>query len=106
MRGDFILVCPGCGDPDLLVEYSLKKVAQTAAEAARGYVIDMSTQEIIFDYRPCKVNPELEDCLSCLDQSLFNYLEWLDVFENDPELVQIKHQIRKLSVMVNKFVNK
>ena len=106
MRGDFILVCPGCGDPDLLVEYSIKKVAQTAAEAARGYVIDMSTQEIIFDYRTCKVNPELEHLLSCMDQSLSIYMEELDKFEKDPELVKIKHQIRKLSVMVNKFVNK
>lgn len=101
MKGDYVIVAG-----EYLDEYSKLDNAMVLAEYLHGYVIDMATQEIIFDFRPCKVSPELENCLSCMDQSLSIYMDELDKFEKDPDLVQIRHQIRKLSILVNKYVNK
>ena len=101
MKGDYVIVAG-----EYIDEFSKLDNVKSLAEYLNGSVIDMATQEIIYDFRTRKVDPELEYCLSCVDQSLLNYMEWLDVFEKDPELVQIRHQIRKLSVMINKFVNK
>lgn len=101
MKGDYVIVAG-----EYLDEYSKLDNAKVLAEYLHGYVIDMATQEIIFDFRPCKVSPELEHCLSCMDQSLSIYMDELNKFDKDLELVQIRHQIRKLSVLVNKYVNK
>ena len=102
MKGDYVIVAG-----EYIDEFSKLDNVKSLAEYLNGYVIDMATLEIIYDFRPRKiVNPELEHCLSCMDQSLSIYMDELSKYEKDPELVQIRHQIRKLSVMINKFVNK
>lgn len=101
MKGDYVIVAGEYVD-----EYSQLDDVKYLAEFLRGYVIDMATQEIIFDFRPCKVSPELEHCLSCMDQSLSIYKDELDKYDKDPDLVQIHHQIRKLSVLVNRYCSK
>ena len=101
MRGDYVIVAG-----EYLDEYSQLDNAKVLAEYLHGYVIDMATQEIIFDFRPCKVDSDLEHCLSSLDQSLSIYMDELYKFNVDMDLVQIRHQMRRLSVMINKFVNK
>ena len=101
MKGDYVIVAG-----DYVDEYSKLDNVKVLAEYLHGYVIDMATRDIIFDFRSCKVDPELEHCLSCMDNSLSIYMDELDKYEKDPEMVQIRHQIRKLSVMINKFVNK
>ena len=101
MKGDYVIVAG-----DYVDEYSKIDNVKELAEYLHGYVIDMATQDIIFDFRSRKVDPELEHCLSCMDQSLSIYMDELGKYENDPELVQIRHQIRKLTVLVNKYVNK
>ena len=101
MRGDYVIVADEYVD-----EFSKLDNVKSLAEYLHGYVIDMATQDIIFDFRTHKVDPELEHCLSCMDQSLSIYMDELDKYNKDPEIVQIRHQIRKLSVLVNKYVNK
>ena len=101
MRGDYVIVAG-----EYMDEFSQLDDVKSLADYLHGYVIDMATQEIIYDFRKHKVDPELEHCLSCLDQSLSIYMDELDKYEKDLEIVQIRHQIRKLSVLVNKFVNK
>ena len=99
MKGDYVVVAG-----EYMDEYSKLDNAKVLAEYLHGYVIDMATQEIIFDFR--KISLELEHCLSCMDQSLSIYMDELGKYEKDTDLVQIRHQIRKLSVLVNKYVNK
>ena len=101
MKGDYVIVAG-----EYLDEYSQLDNAKSLADYLHGYVIDMATQEIIYDYRKRKVNPELEHCLSCMDQSLSIYMDELQKYVKDPEIGKICHQIRKLSVLVNKYVNK
>lgn len=101
MRGDYVIVAG-----EYMDEFSQLDDVKSLADYLHGYVIDMATQEIIYDFRQRKVDSELEHCLSCLDQSLSIYMDELGKYEKDLEIVQIRHQIRKLSVLVNKFVNK
>lgn len=101
MKGDYVIVAG-----EYMDEYSNLDNVKYLAEFLHGYVIDMETQEIICDFRPRKLSPELEHCLSCMEQSLSIYKDELNKFDKDPELVQIRHQIRKLSVLINKYVNK
>lgn len=101
MKGDYVIVAG-----EYMDEYSQLDNAKVLAEYLHGYVIDMATQDIIFDFRPCKIDPELEHCLSCMYQSLSIYMDELRKYVKDPEMLQILHQMRKLSVLVNKFVNK
>ena len=101
MKGDYVIVAG-----EYIDEFSKLDNVKSLAEYLHGYVIDMATQDIIFDFRLRKVDPELEHCLSCMDQSLSIYMDELGKYEKDSELVQIRHQIRKLSVLVNKYVNK
>lgn len=99
--GDYVIVAG-----EYMDEFSQLDDVKSLADYLHGYVIDMATQEIIYDFRKHKVDPELEHCLSCMDQSLSIYMDELGKYEKDLEIVQIRHQIRKLSVLVNKFVNK
>lgn len=101
MKGDYVIVAG-----EYLDEYSKLDNAKVIAEYLHGYVIDMATQDIIYDFRTHKVDPELEHCLSCMDQSLSIYMDELRKYVDDLELVDIRQQMRKLSALINCYCNK
>ena len=106
MRGDYVVVIGG--DSNAIDEYSRFDNAKIVAEYTRGYVIDMSTQEIVFDCRKKKdpIPSELDKALGLFQQSIGCAIDAMNCFPVDPELVQLKIAARKLSVLINKYCNK
>ena len=106
MRGDYVVVM--AGDGNCLDEYSKLENAKIIAEFTHGYVIDVSTQEIIADYRKGHraLPPDLDQALGLFQQSIGMVLDEISCFDLDPDLLQIKIAARKLDSMISNYCSK
>lgn len=100
--GDYVVLFPN-GD---CKEYRSQDMAYLDAVHYHGCLVDLRTQGIICDYTKKQIPEELDLTLGNLSTDLSYYLYMLDDFRKDPELVQIRIQMRKLSVLINRYCSK
>lgn len=102
MKGDYVVVMSG--DPNSLDEYRELDPARSVADLTRGYIIDLNTQEIIYDARPKRDIPwNVEFSLSSVSTVINDALDILSFHKNDIELIQIKIVARKLDHLITKY---
>lgn len=102
MKGDYVVVM--AGDPNSLDEYREFDRAQSVADLTKGYVIDLTIQEIIYDARPKREIPwNVEFSLASISTVINDALDILSFHKNDVELIQIKIAARKLDHLITKY---
>lgn len=102
MKGDYVVVI--AGDPNSLEEYRELDPAMRVAVSTRGYIIDMTTQEIIYDARPKReISWIVEFSLASVSTVINDALDILSFHKNDVELIQIKIAARKLDHLITKY---
>ena len=99
---DYVVLFPN-GD---CKEYRSYDRAYLDAVHYNGCLVDVNTQRVLCDYTKKQIPEELDLTLGNLSTDLSCYLDMLDEFRSDPEIVQIRIQMRKLSVLINRYCSK
>ena len=100
--GDYVVVM--AGDPNSLDEYRELDRARSVADLTNGYIIDLTTQKIIYDARPKREIPwDVEFSLSSISTVINDALDIMSFHKNDAELIQIKIAARKLDHLITKY---
>lgn len=100
--GDYVVLFPN-GD---CKEYRSYDRAYLDAVHYNGCLVDINTQRVLCDYTRKQIPLELDFLLGRFEQQLSDTITDLDDFRTDPELVRIRIQMRKLSVLINRYCNK
>lgn len=99
---DYVVLFPN-GD---CKEYRSYDRAYLDAVHYNGCLVDVNTQRVLCDYTRKQIPEELDYLLGYFEQQLSDTISELDDFRSDPEIVQIRIQMRKLSVLINRYCSK